>query len=758
MTKARWWLATLVVLMLVGVGCDKYRVKADMRNVFATLTYPKDKLPDGGVDETDTDESRWQEPPPIDVDFQLYALVQLEAVTAYENPGQVAECFNAITEIDLQRTGRQLSRASNWAKTAADQEALLKTHVQCKPSLENPIDRALLLYSYSRVAGAVLAQARNTTLTRDGGSAVFSGGKNALSKVATLLATGTVDGGVPHARTDRPVLAMSGGSANGAFTAGFVFELLSARERALAELAQRDAGAAVTAEENSRFDAMVGTSVGALIAQLLDLYYVDTASLSGKQLNDLAACATRHADIVPVPRGSSAQCYDGAPPDGEDEVFPGLELVESMKADRLAQKCALMKLYRNFVYDNEPRLLCVEPAPATALVGFLGQTRPNFIRFDEMSRRIIDPMLSQFSGPMLDNPVNRTVVAIETEQNQTLGLDERSCTALPSLGAPVDSEEADDQQVVRSTGREYCLSSGVMASVVLPFFARPVRHTYSGYVPRGECGTWLDGGLRSAFPAYRAMRQSRPMLPRKGDRLRVLGIDTGRLDGLPSHRSTTVVEVALNAIGQMAGSNTVQEIVMAQQFAAQRNRDFEQIYCSLSPRPADCPAEPKPPAQAPGLEVGVQSVPALEVDDRLVQAVFVPNDAPPALIAEAGYAFDEYVMRGLFTWGRRTAIQRIQGKDPDGMTDPDRELAALLGWTAIRSEVLKFALEDEAALKGWFEAYSRPECNPFHKRRFKAGRERILENVRACGELTDAQGKPTTSLMTPQYFSCPVKP
>ncbi len=68
----------------------------------------------------------------------------------------------------------------------------------------------------------------------------------------------------------------------------------------------------------------------------------------------------------------------------------------------------------------------------------MAQPRPKFIRFDEMSRNVIDPLLWQFADPMLNNSVNRTVVAVESEQNQTLGLDERSCIGLKARARLAD--------------------------------------------------------------------------------------------------------------------------------------------------------------------------------------------------------------------------------------------------------------------------------------------------------------------------------
>lgn len=738
MHDRRGWLVGVLSVVAVGVGsgCADYKpvIKADTRNLFASLTYKEATT----------------QPEKINVELQVYALIQIEAITAFENPRAAAACYRKVSASGLAADGVALAKETpaGWPKIAAGFKVSLANIEECKPVLAS--DTELFLYSYARVASAVYAHSRATTLSVGGATgrtAIYDAAVKALASVARILEAGS------DQRSARPTLAMSGGAANGAFQAGFMFELLGARERALKDVRDRCLSAGTDpkkctdevnkADRESKFEALVGTSVGSLIAQLLDLYYVEgEPAPQFKEVLDACVGAEAFADVKDVPVGTGGTCFDGAPPQSPEKVFPGKDLITSI-TDRPFQRCALMLLYRNFAYDSEQRLMCVERAPVTGLVGALAQARQNFIRFDEMTRNVVDPLLSDLSGPMFANDVVRTVVAVETQQNQTLGLDERTCMQLDSRPTP-KVVPGQDREVLPPGGREYCLSSGVMASTVLPFFARPVRHTYSGFKESGgECGTWLDGGLRSGFPAYRALRMSRPK-PFDPTWLRVLAIDTGRLDGLPDKRPEIVVDVALNAIGQMASQNGVSEVVMAQQFAARRDRDLKSIRSALSI--AD------PPSQLAN--------PGVEQDDSKVLPVFVPNDAPSALIAEAGYAFDEYVMRGLFTWGRRTAIAHMLGRSPGEDAVPGRQLARRLGWgDAVANDVSKYALEDERTLASWFSAYEKPECKPFHDARYEAGRNRILNDVRDCGQLPAPAPKNGHTGTTPHYFSCQeVKP
>ncbi len=248
------------------------------------------------------------------------------------------------------------------------------------------------------------------------------------------------------------------------------------------------------------------------------------------------------------------------------------------------QACALTRIYQYFTDDDEQTLMCVEPGPITRALSMLGTPDQNLMRFDPMASNVIAPVLDAFSGAMLANDVPRVVVAVELQDNQVVGLDERTCALMPSKPTQGNVQEA-------VGGREYCLGAGVMASAVIPAYARPVRHAYDGVSSNGFCGSWFDGGLRSVFPAYRALRMTRPTIAGivgdyKQRELRVLAVGTGTLQGLPETRPTNILEVTLDAEGQATGQNDVNEVMMARQMALIREQQLCDIMQNMDFRPS----------------------------------------------------------------------------------------------------------------------------------------------------------------------------
>jgi hypothetical protein len=291
----------------------------------------------------------------------------------------------------------------------------------------------------------------------------------------------------------------------------------------------------------------------------------------------------------------------------------------------------------------------------------------------------------------------------------------------------------------------------VLASLVLPFFAIPVRQTYSGFTDGGECGSWLDGGLRSGFPALRALNMTRPNvldpLPdnKPQHRLRVLAINNGQLDGSAHKRSQGIHEVALNAIGQLSGQSEQYELVLAQQDSALRERAVGAILYGLAgPRDATLDA---------GIIVNPYALPTA-TDDDAVSPVWVPGEVKPSVTAGAEYSFDKYIMRGLFTWGRRLAVKRLTEQ---GIGTPEekqqRELARWLGWTVIADAMFGEAKKDAADEKwqAWQSAYEHEECFPYHVTRSHAGTSRIIDQMPRCADIEDP-GDAGDASVEPYYF------
>jgi hypothetical protein len=731
MAQSKQWVLVMVGLSACAAG------HVDTRSLFANLTYDNRAAP--------------KPLSSMQLEWELYAALEPEGITTYKSAGPVADCYRKVTPKVLEEIGEALSeakaedRAITWGTVDA---AWYPWVTKSCPDVVG-VDRALVAYSVVHMAGAVAAFARATTLGSP--DAIDAAAVKAIGRLADLLAN--TGGPRPTPIINSPVLALSGGSANGAFTAGFLFELLWARERALL---MTPAGPTRDKQDRrSRFAGVVGTSVGALISQVMDLYGVDPHTpLSAAQEQYLTACLSRPETPAPAQLWpASPSCFSGDP----TPTFPGLP-PPAASTERRVQRCALELLHHSFTDIAEPDLMCIEPGPVTRVVGLLGEPSMGLMRFDAMSRQTVDPLLRDFAPLLLDNDCTRVVVSVDMELNQPLGLDERSCRGLPTT--PFSAGE-----VAPQGSEAYCLSSAVMASVVLPFFARPLRHTYAGFRAGGECSTWNDGGLRSGFPVLRALRLSRPralytqspeLLSQHRGELRVLGIDTGRRNGLPNARPANIVDVSFNAIGQMASANTVDEFALAQLASSQREREFHVMRDALQEKapPPKSTAVPTTDAGVPVEEEGVELEGIGDVPDAWsVASVYVPSEVPPGIVADSGYAFDRYVMRGLFTWGRKVALSRMLGDDPESTGDPAHQLPVQLGWPQeLVEHVLLQARTDlaDATLSRWQQAYTLPECPAYRQERMAAGVKRLMSDATAdCRDVRDQSGQ------TPHYFLCP---
>ena len=435
--------------------------------------------------------------------------------------------------------------------------------------------------------------------------------------------------------------------------------------------------------------------MGALLAQLLEFSMIDDSNLNADQQAFLAQCnayvlepEVKHPGLS----GGKTGCFAGWPSSPFPEVAP--------LTGRPVQSCALKLLAHSFADVDETDLLCAEPGSVARAVGALGRPRVNLIRFDPMQHLSLDDLLRLFGERMTQNAMNRVVVSVETQQNQQLGLDERVCP------------EAD---------RTLCLSSGVMASVVLPLFARPVSQTWSGFEPTGECGMWVDGGLRSLLPVSRALAYSRagPLLANP-TRLRVLGIDTGRLTPIPYARPRRITDTALNALEQYSSEQDMAEVSATQRSAELRDAEMTALEGVGAPT--------------------VRRAGRPKTDDARVQAIYVPSDVPDWVVAGAGYSFDRYVMRGLFLWGRQVAR---------GQLGAGIDLTHRLGWPAPVPGLIKTIIAErvanDAPFREWLADYSQPVCPAFADWRLEEGVRRINRDMPTCVE----------AAVGPKYFTCP---
>jgi hypothetical protein len=426
------------------------------------------------------------------------------------------------------------------------------------------------------------------------------------------------------ARAELPMVAMSGGAAGGAFTAGYVHALLSAREEAIAARQKaNDAAAVERIRTRERFGAATGASVGALVAQILDLYFSD-------------ASANHAAPLPPALRQDLEACLGAGP--------------IKDAGDRLAQACALELLRHEFTWHSEWHHLCVEDA---GIKDLLGDKASNLMRFDPMHQRVIDPFFRKFDRLVMENDFLHVVTAVDLQQNVVFALDERAC-------APLSGNK-----------RHECLENAVLASIVEPVFAAGVDKVYSGLRgDEGERGQWYDGGLRSGTPALRALQLTDwpltrepitkgggPFLP-----LRVLTINTNRAEGTPSNVAHGVFPVLFGMIGSFVGQGRAWEQAFVAPYAELRRNSL----CELAP--AACASSARAMVSLPA--------PSLVTRAGLLTAVFAPEKLEPSGASTDNYQFDPLMMLGLFLLGERTFLE----------SDP-RELLGTLGWTTVREHL-----------------------------------------------------------------------
>ncbi len=658
-----------MALLAVLSGC----VAVDLTNksVFAGLTYGGDDRP----------------VPSVQLEFQLYAHLQFDVAGPWNNPQAAAQCLASLSAADLERIGRATTGtldATTWAATLTSELTALRATPACTAGFG--ADPSQLAWSIGKAASTTFDFAQLTWLAPARKADTYVAAASALKRLGTLLAATPSN---QAAQNHLPVLALSGGAANGAFSAGVLYELLSTREEALARMpvAQRPALDLAT-----RFSSVVGTSVGALLGQLLEFAMIDEGTLTPAQLDFVTQCnAYQLRPEVPHGNlsGGKMGCFSGWP----GAPFPS----NPVPSARPVQACALKLLQRYFADVDEADLMCAEAGSVARALDVLGRPRVNFIRFDPMQARPLDPLLALFHERMRDNRLTRVVVAVETQQNQLVGLDERACTGADPAA---------------------CLGSGLMASLVLPFFARPVSHTWSGFETGGECGLWVDGGLRSQQPALRALMYSRgtPLLPAGSAPLRVLALDTGRLTPIPAPKPGLITESAFNTLEQYATQQALNELAFAPREAQLRDLELAAL------------EKLRDPASA-----------AAVATDARVRGLYVPSDVQDWVVAGAGYSFDRYVMRGLFLWGQQVARAQL-GEGGD--------LATKLGWPAPMPDQVKALITEhqgDAAFQQWLADYQQPLCPDFARWRLEEGARRVNDTMPLCAAPEDG----------PKYFTCP---
>ncbi len=418
-----------------------------------------------------------------------------------------------------------------------------------------------------------------------------------------------------------PALALSGGAANGAFLAGYVYELLLAREAAVTR-----GGAAAKAAADARFAAITSTSVGSLIAPIVDL---DFASATAS--DDAVGWCESHTNITsykPV-----EDCIAGGPRDCDDIPAKGV-------AARANQRCALRMLRKYLTDTHVQDILCINGGTFS---DFLKGPQTSIGAFEPLERDLLKPFFGGFGDVTLANDVVHVVTTADITSGTVLGLDERVCRST--------------DPAVRSR----CLVEGVMASIPNPLFARGAAHAFTGL---GEIdsltrnGHWLDGGLRSGDPALRAAMLTR-VTTDQGTRGHVLALTTEHSEGDLASVPKSGMEINLDGLGTMVDQGHRWEAAYAtlyQPARATRAANYHALLQNLPPS-------------------GIASAnPGALFGD--VFSVWMPQQMDPPELVSSGYQYDPLWMRGSFLYGQRVAN--------DQMRDSQRNVLDFLGWSALR--------------------------------------------------------------------------
>jgi predicted acylesterase/phospholipase RssA len=560
-----------------------------------------------------------------DWDLVVSAALEPSLLVAYDNPRGVAECLGSLRGDEVARdrlaatfadyglclatapSTKIVKDASGIDKVAPTTRADSLLHCLPKLTWARPghgIDGCPLdLAGSAELTHALAATAESFTSLRrslDGGG--FGDSDRALSEplarqlragldasldlaVSTLRAEAPLPGKNPVRRARLPALALSGGSANGAFTAGYLHAMLELRELAIAHL-DADFGAEI--ERSDRIGTITSTSVGSLAALAVDLYFTQptfSADPAWHRVEDarLRICLARD---------------------------PGQPIPASVPlGPRPFQRCALRELIDDF-RSNEWDLLCYEDKSLLSLMSDLDHV----LQFQPLKSEILTPVLDAFQHRMLDNDLVRVAMAVDFDQNVVVGLDERACRFGAAPG-----------------WRTECLASAALASVVLPVFTKPVGRVYSGLRrEQGERGTWFDGGIRSETPVFRALAMTRG---------KVLAINTGRGEGMTNRAPTEALGVTLATMGQFTSQVRSDELALGPTKSASDDDDQRLVDAYLELTRIEAAASLGQPLTGK------------------LRTVYVPEEIRPSVLFADGYAFDPWIMRGLFLWGERTFLR-----------------------------------------------------------------------------------------------------
>lgn len=584
-----------------------------MKSFYVNETYPKSKCAEKAT-------------PRRNYSLLVSSAIGPDLVVAYDDPPAVADAMTRIGQSDY---AQMASRFENYGECLATPSAACTVGEECSRDkvvaqcIGNPATQPwspnwCLLSSGAvlqdedciRLATAIAHAAEGFDSMRRSmsGGAAGNGGdalaqetskglENGLIASWTLAAALNARG--PRNRAHFPALALSGGSANGAFTAGYAYALLEARELAVKLGGKR----AADIRHDDRLGAVASTSVGSLVAIPIDLYFTEPFD----DTPDRTPTAAEQKAL--------AQCL--APEGG------------TIPKERPFQTCALSLLSHVFL-SPEWDLLCNESGTilslAPPLLGGCKEPLPNVLQFLPLQTDILTPLLTGFHDRLLRNDLVRTAMAVDYDQHVLGALDERACLLGPN--------EVD------------CIESAIMASVVLPVFTHWIDHVYTGISgSAADHGVWFDGGMRSETPAFRANAMTDG---------RVLSINTGRAESVPSaDPSQGALDVVMRTMSEFVSQIQATELAMASLRRDSDSRDrqtvehwFRQTHHASAG------------GTGPILAVALAQAPEIPLTDT--RSVFVPDYIRPNVLYADGYAFDPWVTRGLFVWGEHMFLTHAE--------------------------------------------------------------------------------------------------
>jgi len=687
-------LLVLLLPLLAGSGCS-------LKWTFIQLSYPN-PVPEGPVAELPED------PATSDLAYTTYASLMPLLLVDYDRPSAVGQCLaNLAGDAGLRKTIREygLARATApptdwyapdvhlsrldplwepWPDACAAAELGDADQARLAAALASSGEtmiQVLLGASGGLRASVEHLQPRITDLDR--------GLSDALATSARLLAGDpSVAWGGDTLRGEYPSLVLSGGAGNGAFAAGYVYQLLSMREEALRLSADTMPGIHREIREDARFGSLASTSVGALIAVAVDLYYADLVE-------------------APIPAAT-----DGTP-------------------DRSRQDRALKLLRDNFVVD-EWDLFRVCRGNVFSLINVPGDPVPwdpqqGVLRFDPLMQDILVPVFRDHGDELLANDLIRVTTAVEAEKNALAFLDERAC------------------RLLEGETRQDCLVTAVKASISEPALAPPIPRVYSGLTHLGEEGTWLDGGLRSGAPTSSGANYN-------GEWGRVLAINTHRYQGVPEDGFDNAVQLLARTVTTFVEQTRSWELAYAQLMDeaphAYRCRAEEHLGLqNLRGRPCIRFYEDQPIAVADAAAGADSAAPELDKPTPLdivpahaqppppqgstwLRSVYVPDGVDMTLSAE-GYAFDSQALSGLWLEGRRAFLAtsddvvRWLGPGWRQLATSDPRLRTIPGYDEYVTDQRR---QVDAAWAQWNAAWlaSSPEDRALNHRKL------LRENLRPC--------------------------